>query len=755
MHFINAYLLAGAVLAGMPVLLHLLMKQKPKVQIFPALKFLRKRMQTSRRRMQIQNWLLLLLRIMLILLLCLALAWPQIRNLGPGWAAAGEVAAVFVIDTSASMEMRAGDKKRIDVCKELVTSLRAQFGDESKLALIETAEGSESSEVAWVSVPLFDQKLGTLQARPGGEPLGPSVARALELIRKDQSLGGLGKAVYIFTDRANRSWESFSSSVRPESVPEGVQIHLIDVGLEKPVDFAIERVDLEPTVVAPGDKVTVRVELRATGETFKGQLSCALEHDPEPGKKPDVKSLEIPANETRSVVFEKNAPIRGAGNGAENLGQVQLKLLPEDNWSVNNKGQATFVVHEKRKVLTLVDQMDDALIWRTALEAMRNYACDVRFGSNPKEWTEEALKPYQVICLLEMASPSAELWKALGAAEKSGKGIVIIPPGENLSKASWDSPAAKEILPAPFTEQVTMPAGAPGLSWGEFRGDTVLSRVFRLLSRSVDADFSRPERWPFANRFWKVGQLEPNAAVVTSFSAYKDAVHPSLLERQNAKGKVIQFTTPFSGKKFDGDRKWHNYGDSSFPLVLVDQVCRYLSGDATSAIGSFYAGQLPYFNMPNPPPRLPFELRGPGLTQTESSISVPEGVTQVPCAQAREPGNYQVFDRGGNPIAGFSVSIRPSEFSLQKIDQEAIKTDLPSIILTNGLKAFSPDSLLPPSEGGTLDLLPWLMMGVIGLLLCESVLANRFHRKVPEAEGSGFAEVQAPPAVVSASPSPG
>ncbi len=59
----------------------------------------------------------------------------------------------------------------------------------------------------------------------------------------------------------------------------------------------------------------------------------------EPGRKPDVKSLEIPINESRTVVFKKTVPIRGAGNGAELLGQVQLKLLPEDNWPANNKGQ--------------------------------------------------------------------------------------------------------------------------------------------------------------------------------------------------------------------------------------------------------------------------------------------------------------------------------------------------------------------------------------------------------------------------------
>jgi len=729
LHFINGYLLAGAVLAGMPVLLHLLMKQKPVVQVFPALRFLRKRMETSRRRMQIQNWLLLALRILLVLLLCLALAWPQIRGLGFGWVASTDVAAVFVVDTSASMDLKAGEKKRIELVKEIIESIRAEFGEDSKLALFDTSEGAEA---AWIARPLFEQKLGTLLAKPQGGPLGPSVAKALELLRKDQSLGGKGKAVYILTDRAPWSWDSFSSSVPVDSIPQEVKLHLVDVGLDKAIDHAIERVELEPAVVPPGGKVTIRVVVRSSGEPFRGQLTCALENDPDPARKPDVKSLEIPANESRTIVFEKTVPIRGAGNGAELLGQVQLKLLPEDNWPANNKGQATFLIREKRQVLTLVDQPGDARIWKAALEAMGTYSCEVRVGSNPKEWTPEALAPYQVVCLLEMASPPDALWTALSNACKAGKGVAIIPPGEGLVRASWESQAAKELLPTLYTTLVTMPANAPGARWADFSGDSPLTSAFRTWARSVDPDFSRGDKYPFANRFWKTAPSDQAKDILASFSLGNGATSPALLEKTLGRGRVIQFTTPLSGKRFEGNRQWHNYLDSSFGLILADRVCAYLGGDASAAVSSFYAGQLPYFTMPNPPPRLPLEIKGPGLTQAESSLSVPDGVVQVPCAQAREPGNFQIFDRGGNPVAGFSVSLRPVEMQLNKVEAEILQRDIPSLVITNGLKPFETDDLLPPSDGGTLDLLPWLMMFVVIMLLVEGVVANRYHRKVQE-----------------------
>ncbi len=113
--------------------------------------------------MQIQKLAPLALRILLVLLLCLALAWPQIRGLGFGWVASSDVAAVFVVDTSASMDLKAGEKKRIELVKEIIESIRAEFGEDSKLALFDTSEGAEA---AWIARPLFEQKLGTLLAKP-------------------------------------------------------------------------------------------------------------------------------------------------------------------------------------------------------------------------------------------------------------------------------------------------------------------------------------------------------------------------------------------------------------------------------------------------------------------------------------------------------------------------------------------------------------------------------------------------------------
>src|SRR5262245_5702247 len=114
MTFIHGYLLGGLVLAGLPVLLHLIMRQKPKRLPFPAMRFLRQRHRINQRKLRLQHLLLLLLRILLIAALCLALARPRLFSQRLIVSGERPVAAVLVFDTSMSMEYTVGGQTRLD-----------------------------------------------------------------------------------------------------------------------------------------------------------------------------------------------------------------------------------------------------------------------------------------------------------------------------------------------------------------------------------------------------------------------------------------------------------------------------------------------------------------------------------------------------------------------------------------------------------------------------------------------------------------
>jgi hypothetical protein len=107
MTLINSTLIFGLVLATVPVILHMVMRAKPRRIEFPALRLLKARQPSNARRMQLRHLLLLILRSLVIAILVIAIARPSLpaARYGLRWwewmilatAIAGSIAAYFLI----------------------------------------------------------------------------------------------------------------------------------------------------------------------------------------------------------------------------------------------------------------------------------------------------------------------------------------------------------------------------------------------------------------------------------------------------------------------------------------------------------------------------------------------------------------------------------------------------------------------------------------------------------------------------------
>ncbi|MCO6457394.1 MAG: BatA domain-containing protein, partial [Pirellulaceae bacterium] len=84
MSFVNASLLLGGLLVGVPVVLHLLMRQQPRQLVFPAIRYVEQRRESNRRTLQLRHWLLLALRCLVVGFLVLALARPSVGSAALG-----------------------------------------------------------------------------------------------------------------------------------------------------------------------------------------------------------------------------------------------------------------------------------------------------------------------------------------------------------------------------------------------------------------------------------------------------------------------------------------------------------------------------------------------------------------------------------------------------------------------------------------------------------------------------------------------
>src|SRR5262245_25540733 len=133
-------LLGGLLVAGVPVLLHLIMRQKPKHLRFPAFRFLAQRHRTNQRKLRLRHLLLLALRVLLISLTCLALAKPKILSERLHLSADHAAAVVLVFDTSCSMEYSVGGHSRLEEAKRRALELLDELPDGSRVAVLDTAE---------------------------------------------------------------------------------------------------------------------------------------------------------------------------------------------------------------------------------------------------------------------------------------------------------------------------------------------------------------------------------------------------------------------------------------------------------------------------------------------------------------------------------------------------------------------------------------------------------------------------------------
>ena len=140
MVFSHPLVLFGLLLVAVPVILHLLMRTKPKKLLFPALRLIQNRRKTNTRRMRLRHIALLLLRMAMIGCLAFAVARPKVPAAdyslrGGDWLRLG---LIVVAAASVYLGLLALWKKRRIPTHELVyrrSLLRAGIGTATLLAL--------------------------------------------------------------------------------------------------------------------------------------------------------------------------------------------------------------------------------------------------------------------------------------------------------------------------------------------------------------------------------------------------------------------------------------------------------------------------------------------------------------------------------------------------------------------------------------------------------------------------------------------
>lgn len=203
MIFLTPWLLLGTLLAGVPLVIHLLNKPRYRRQPWGAMMFLQAAVQRRSRTIKLQQLLLLLLRMLLLVLLALALARPVLRSGGSG---GGQLPVTHVLLLDGSYSMRQGEHKDNAFYRMM----------EEARAIVERMRDQDNAVLIWVGNkpraltprPVFNRaELRRIldELEPGWETA--DVPRALE-----QALWLLGQSslprhrIYILGDLQRNGW---------------------------------------------------------------------------------------------------------------------------------------------------------------------------------------------------------------------------------------------------------------------------------------------------------------------------------------------------------------------------------------------------------------------------------------------------------------------------------------------------------------------------------------------------------------------
>lgn len=229
MSFLNAIMLGGAGAIAIPILIELLNRRKIQHVQWAAMQFLRNAINRNRKKLTLENLLLLLLRCLILLLLAFALARPVLPSGNAGFLGLSESSAVFIIDNSYSMQLSDGVQTRMDeartAAEEIVDSLPS---GSSGALLLATEAVNPIIPAPTRDLSLLRKSLRSFPASDSTSNFAPSLRAAMNTLESNPAAGG---EIYLITDGQAVGWRAFKDILNTINEAQNrYQVYILFVG---------------------------------------------------------------------------------------------------------------------------------------------------------------------------------------------------------------------------------------------------------------------------------------------------------------------------------------------------------------------------------------------------------------------------------------------------------------------------------------------------------------------------------------------
>lgn len=198
---------AGAAAISIPIAIHLLARRKRKTEPWAAMRFILAAYKKHRQRIRLEQLLLLLVRCLIVMLAGMALAGPQLRELGAAAGLGGGRTVYLVIDNGITSSAPGkgpagpagtGGVTRLDELKKAGLAVLESLGAGDRAALITAAKPSEalidppSSDIATLR-----REVEGLSASAAAADLPAALDRVMTSLEREKRATGMGFVVLL------------------------------------------------------------------------------------------------------------------------------------------------------------------------------------------------------------------------------------------------------------------------------------------------------------------------------------------------------------------------------------------------------------------------------------------------------------------------------------------------------------------------------------------------------------------------------
>jgi hypothetical protein len=674
MSFLSPLLFLGLGAIAVPVLVHLIQRERKRVIEFPSLMFVQKIPYQSVRRRRIRHWALLLMRAAAIALIVAAFARPFLAASAAASLAAtgGSREVVILLDQSASMGYGDRWQRARDEAGKVIDSL----GAADKATLVLFGRNAEENIRATADRGRLQAALRASQLTAGGTRFGPALKLAESILTRSTLQR---KEAVLISDFQKTGW-SGSEDVH---FSDGITLTPVSVATETVANVAVPSVNFARSSFSNQERITVTAGVANKSGAAISNVPVSLEIG---GQVIETLPVSVAANASASVSF---SPFTLAEPSVHGVVKAGNDPLPVDN-------TFDFVVAPSQSVSILVIDSgsgDSSFYLSKALGIGNTPAFNMEVVPASRV-TPLMLERKSAVILNDTSLPGSLAGGALKAFVEAGGGLLVAV-GEHTN---WP-PNDAEMLPGQLGSVVDRMDG---------RGATI---GFRDYSHPVFEVFKAPRSGDFsAARVMRYRSIQP-APDARVLARYDDG-GIAVAERRLGTGRIIVLTTTL-------DDSWNDLELKPVYLPLVHQLTRYIAQYEQSTSWATVGQVVDLSTL----------LKG----KADRLVVTPAGERRE--IRASDPSILELTEHGAYEIRNpsmpaarperIAVNIDPAESDLTPIDTGELVAAATGRA-TQVAAATTAAAELTPEEAEKRQNIWWyLLMAGLALLVAELIVANR------------------------------